>query len=412
MINSKILNKEIIEDFFSFTDKLIIKIDENSKILDHNEAFSKINKQFSFLDELITITHQKKFKETLKQLNDETNITHTKTNFSLNKDDVNDIPITYNLIIHKNEDNTYTIVAEEAPALSHNDAKEYLAMINNFTFTSRELAKTKQKLQRKNSDLALLTKELQELNTNLEEKVRESIEELRKKDEILFKQTKDAAMGEMIDAIAHQWKNPLGVINLINQQIQIQCLLHDEIKKEDILKSIEKSEQQIKHLVETLEEFRTFFRPKTEKQKVSIITLINSVKVLMKDDLIKYNIEISTDGEVENKIKIIPNEFKHVLINLISNSKDAFVDNNVKKREINISAKTEENYITLKVCDNAGGIPESILDKVFISNFTTKENKGTGVGLYMTKQIIEKLEGKIEVFNTKTGACFKVYLKK
>lgn len=412
MINSKILNQEIIKELFNHTNKLIIKVDEYSKILDYNEAFLKINKQFQFLDELITVTHQKKFKETLMHLNEKANVTHTSTNFSLNKDDVNDIPITYNLIINKNEDNTYTIVAEEAPALSHNDAKEYLAMINNFTFTSRELAKTKQKLQRKNSDLALLTKELQELNTNLEEKVRESIEELRKKDEILFKQTKDAAMGEMIDAIAHQWKNPLGVINLINQQIQIQCLLHDEIKKEDILKSIEKSEKQIKHLVETLEEFRSFFRPKTEKQEVSIITLINSVKVLMKDDLKKYSIEINTDGEIEKKIKIIPNEFKHVLINLINNSKDAFVDNDIKNREIIISAKTEKNYTILKICDNAGGIPEDILDKVFISNFTTKDNKGTGVGLYMTKQIIEKLEGKIEVSNIGSGACFKVYLKK
>jgi signal transduction histidine kinase len=131
--------------------------------------------------------------------------------------------------------------------------------------------------------------------------------------------------------------------------------------------------------------------------------------LLVKDELVKNTIKTNLNLEEELYINTNKNELVHVLINLINNAKDAFNENNIKNRVIDISTLKEGDQIILKVCDNAGGIPESIIDKIFDSRFTTKEHmQGTGIGLYMSKQILEKHNAKIEVFNNKNGACFKI----
>lgn len=410
MINSDILNSKIIEKIFEDSHKFIFSIDKDTKILEHNKNFQKYTNDFKYLKDLVTYTHTEALLTCINKLNNINNIEKTTTNFCLTMNNIEDIPISFDLILYFDE-GKILVVAEEKPALSHDDAKEYLSMINNFATTSRELSKTKKSIEKKNLQLNTVSEELRVLNTTLEAKVTKAVDELRQKDEILLKQAKDAAMGEMIDAIAHQWKNPLGVISLLNQQIQIQCLLNDVLNKEEVVEVIAKSEKQIKHLVETLDEFRTFFRPKLVLKKISIKTIIESVALLMKDELTKNQIIISTKGDLEQKIEIIPNEFKHVLINLINNSKDAFIEKNIENRVIEISAYKEKNSVVLKVSDNAGGIPSSIIKRVFEANYTTKNSKGTGIGLYMTKQIVEKLDGTIEVFNENEGACFKICIK-
>lgn len=411
MIDLNILNQEIIEKLFDSKNKFIFLIDKDTKILDFNKNFEKYSNNFKYLKDFTTYTHHKSLFKSIDELSYENKIKKVNMNFSLECSSVEDIPSSYDLVLYLNEDDKILVVAEEKPVLSHNDAREYLSMINEFSIASRELSKTKNILEKKNFELNEVSEELKVLNKNLEVKVEEAVNELREKDKILLKQTKDATMGAMIDAIAHQWKNPLGVVSLVNQQIQIQCLLRDTLDKKEISNFINKSEKQIKHLVETLDEFRSFFRPKSKLQKVSIQTLLDSVTILMKDELIKNQIEIKKEGRLEEKITIVLNEFKHVLINLINNSKDAFISNNIINRRITIKASIENNFTILKICDNAKGIPPSILERVFESNFTTKESKGTGVGLYMTKQIVEKLGGRIEVFNEKDGACFKITLK-
>ena len=410
MINSDILNSKIIEKIFENTHKFIFLIDKDTKILEYNKNFQTYANNFKYLKELVTYTHTDTLLNSINKLDNTHNIEKTTTNFCLTMNSIEDIPVSFDLILYFN-DGEILVVAEEKPALSHNDAKEYLSMINNFSTTSRELSKTKKSIEKKNLQLNAVSEELKILNATLEAKVNKAVDELRQKDEILLKQAKDAAMGEMIDAIAHQWKNPLGVISLLNQQIQIQCLLNDTLNKDEVIEVIEKSEKQIKHLVETLDEFRTFFRPKLVLKKISVKTIINSVTLLMKDELTKNQIIINTSGKTEEKIEIIPNEFKHVLINLINNSKDAFIEKNIKNRVIEFYTYKEKNSVILKVSDNAGGIPSSIIERVFESNYTTKNNKGTGIGLYMTKQIVEKLDGTIEVFNENEGVCFKISFK-
>ncbi len=242
----------------------------------------------------------------------------------------------------------------------------------------------------------------------LEIKIDEAIFETRQKDKRILKNEKLAAMGEMIDSIAHQWKQPVSVIKMCLDMIELD-MMQGHLDKKYITKNIETSNLQIDHLVKTIDEFRDFFKPNESVELFELKTLVQKALLLVKDELIKNSITYTLNIEDEPHININKNSFIHVLINLINNAKDAFNENNISNREIKISAFKDQDQIVLKVCDNAGGIKESIIDRVFESRFTTKDHiKGTGIGLYMSKQILEKYNGSIEVYNSKQGACFKI----
>lgn len=246
------------------------------------------------------------------------------------------------------------------------------------------------------------------LNQTLENKITKAVEDIRHKDKMLMQQSKTAAMGEMIDAIAHQWKNPLAIMRLYAQQIEYN-INSEQINKEEINEFAMKTQLQINHLLNTIDEFRTFFRPAINKEVITIKSIIDSVLLLMKDELIKNNIFTSITGELDTTIKVIPNEFKHVLINFITNSRDAFIENKISNRLIRFEIITDENTTVLRIIDNAGGIPQNIIPSIFEANFTTKEEgKGTGIGLYLTKQILDKLNANIEVYNIDDGVCFHI----
>lgn len=257
-----------------------------------------------------------------------------------------------------------------------------------------------------------LIKENQEYKNYLEHKVDEQISLLRRKDKILQLQSKHAAMGEMIDAIAHQWKQP---IHMIKMNTELLGFDYDDgvLNKKTIEEFQGKTYSYIDHILSTLEEFRRFLRPDKKTMHFNAKNAIDSVLLLLKDELVKYNIEVNIKVENDIEIDAIENEFKHVILNIINNAKDAFVDNDIlEQREINIILKDEKKLHTIFVCDNAGGIPENIINTVFDANMTTKdESKGTGIGLYMSKQIIEKIGGEISVENIKNGVCFKISLK-
>jgi len=217
---------------------------------------------------------------------------------------------------------------------------------------------------------------LKSLNLHLEDMVEQELAQRMQLEKLLAKQTKLAALGEMMDAIEHQWKNPLGVIKLYMDCIELNPEDHQET-----VKYTQKTVYQIDHLLNTIDEFRSFFRPSKKREEVKIKKIIEDTISLMKDELIKNAIEVEIGGDEEGLFTIIPNEFKHVLINLFNNSKDAFNDHNIKNRVIKVFVETNEKENILKICDNAGGIPEDILENIFMANFTTKEEgKGTGRG--------------------------------
>ncbi len=255
------------------------------------------------------------------------------------------------------------------------------------------------------------TKQYSDINKNLEQIVNKEIEKNKKKEELLAQQSKLAALGEMMDAIAHQWKQPIGVIDLSIQNLAVKIEYGQEITNEDIIEVDKSIRKQVSHLVTTIDEFRQFFRPNQQKSTIKVQDIINSTITLMKDELISNKIKTEIIGDDKNEISCIPNEFKHIFINLINNSKDAFNEHKIKDKKIIFDIKKENEKTIIKVSDNAGGIPENIINNIFNSNFTTKTaDKGTGIGLYLTKQIIEKLHATIEVENINYGVCFKIII--
>jgi len=231
-----------------------------------------------------------------------------------------------------------------------------------------------------------------------------------KKDRMLEQQSRLASMGEMIDAIAHQWKQPLNSFSMMSDMLKddFQNSLVDEIYIEEFDSTVH---IQIDYMVNTLSEFRNFFRPATKDENFNFQDIMESIQILMKDELLSQNIDLNIDIDEFLTIDGNINEFKHLFINLISNSIDAFNEKGIKERTIYIKSYEENDAIYIEVEDNAGGIPSSVLETLFMPNITTKaKGKGTGIGLYMSKQIVTKHHGTINVYNTKMGALFTITL--
>jgi len=171
---------------------------------------------------------------------------------------------------------------------------------------------------------------------NKQKELKDILEQQKQKDEDKnTKQSKLASFGEMMDAIAHQWKQPLNSINLSIQKLDLKIIYEEEITNEEIEETSNLIQTQIDHLVSTIDEFRQFFRPNQLQSKVSVKALIESTIELMKNQFISHNIEVKIDCQEDIQILCMPNEFKHVFINLINNAKDAFEeqkgDNNAYK---------------------------------------------------------------------------------
>ena len=178
-----------------------------------------------------------------------------------------------------------------------------------------------------------------------------------------------------------------------------------------IEKFVDNIQEQITHMVSTLSEFRTFFRPDKEPEPFGLKRCIQSVLLLIRDEMLRNNIDVVVDSKCEIIIEGIENEFKHLLLNLLSNARDAFVERQTEERRIFIRFYKRDRQIFVEVEDTAGGIPEAILGDIFKPNFTTKgEGKGTGIGLYMSTQIAQKMHGTLSVENVENGALFRLKL--
>lgn len=247
--------------------------------------------------------------------------------------------------------------------------------------------------------------ELKNSNTNLQKKVTDAVSNLEVKDKILLQSTKMALVGEMVDSVAHQWQQPLTIIKMKLQMLD-EDLKIGNINSKDIKNTIINGENQINHLTNTINEFRSFFRPITNIKSISINEIITNTILLMKDDLIKNCIDTQIQGDLESNINVNKNEFIHVFINIINNAKDAFIENNITNRVIIFAVKKNKDKVKLTITDNAGGIPNNIINQIFEPGFTTKEDQGgTGIGLYMTKQIIHKNKATVDIrtFDYKTS---------
>lgn len=242
----------------------------------------------------------------------------------------------------------------------------------------------------------------------LKKEVEKRIEQIRKQDELLLSQSKSAAMGEMISAIAHQWRQPLNTLSLYNITLESK----EYLSKEDIKEFREKSNNVISQMSQTINDFRDFFKPNKNKEKFFVSKSLQKVLGMLEAQLKEKNILIKNSVDTELTLFNFKSEFEQVLINLLNNAKDAILKTISQKKigVIEIISFQSDTEIVLEILDNGGGIEMGIIDKIFEPYFTTKfESQGTGLGLYMSKMIIERnMGGKLIVSNNKHGASFKI----
>ncbi len=245
------------------------------------------------------------------------------------------------------------------------------------------------------------TKELTQLNDSLEKKISKEVQQNRKKDIIMFQQARLASLGEMLNNIAHQWRQPLGSISMIVQSFQTKMQL-GKLTNEFVDEKVNDALLLASNMSNTLDDFKNFFSPDKAKITFDIENCIEHSIELSKYLLSKENIKIELVIKDKITINSYYNELSHVFLNIISNSKDALCSNVDKNdRIIKIMVSKYKNHIMINMMDNGGGIPDEIVPKIFEPYYTTKyKSAGTGIGLYMSKQIIEKhINGSISYKN-------------
>ena len=245
------------------------------------------------------------------------------------------------------------------------------------------------------------TKELQELNNYLEIRVSKEVTQNRKKDLIMFQQARLASLGEMLNNIAHQWRQPLGSITMIIQSFQTKMQL-GKLNQTFLDEKVQDALLLANNMSNTLDDFKNFFSPNKIKSEFFIKDCIEQSLDLSKYLLNQESIEVRLFIRKNIKINTYYNELSHVFLNIISNSKDALCSNvNKNDRIIKIIVNIFKNNLIVNIVDNGGGIQNDILPKIFEPYYTTKyKSAGTGIGLYMTKQIIEKhMNGEITCKN-------------
>lgn len=256
-------------------------------------------------------------------------------------------------------------------------------------------------------------KELEELNEKLEERVFESVKKIRDHEEMLLLQSKNAIMGEMLEMIAHQWRQPLTSIGMISNNMLFNIIIseNNELDKELFKNELDDINKQIKYLSSTIDDFRGFFKESKTKEKVLIENVLQKSISLTKKQLDQNSIEIELINTCSDLvINTYKNELTQVLLNLIYNSKDAFEPQNIKNKKIIIECFLRDKNLIIELKDNAGGIDKDVMTKIFQPYFSTKKEKnGTGLGLYMSRIILQKhLAADISVRNEYGGAVFSI----
>ena len=254
------------------------------------------------------------------------------------------------------------------------------------------------------------TKELQELNSILEERIQSKVHELVEKDALILAQSRQAAMGEMISMIAHQWRQPLSTITLQISNIKINALL-GKASVEQTNDALEHISETIIYLSDTIDDFQSFFKPNKLLELHPICELVERGTNFAKPRLVVANIELSFTCNEQVHIMTYANEFAQVIINIINNAIDAHLDAKTPTPYIKVEITTQATHTKIVITDNAGGIDLKSINNIFEPYYSTKGKNGTGLGLYMSKIIIEKeLGGTLYASNTDTGAAFSIEL--
>lgn len=255
--------------------------------------------------------------------------------------------------------------------------------------------------------------ELESLNQSLEEKVKIEIEKNREKEQLLIQKSKLIALGEMISNIAHQWRQPLSELSSILMFIKFKFDLN-ALDSQTMDKKSKEATQVLEYMSHTIDDFRNFFMPKKDKEEFYLNKVINSIMTIVSSGLQNNNINVEINIDDNITLKTYLNEYQQVILNILKNAKDILIEKNIKNPLIKMEAKIDETHIILTIEDNGGGVFVEPLNKIFEPYFTTKsKSDGTGIGLYMSKIIVEKnMQGILKVENTNLGAKFYICIPK
>jgi C4-dicarboxylate-specific signal transduction histidine kinase len=251
--------------------------------------------------------------------------------------------------------------------------------------------------------------EIERLNKTLEERVHKEVQNNRLKDRQILQQSRLAQMGEMISMIAHQWRQPLSAISSAGSVINLKAQL-GTLDKESALNVSKDIATYTQHLSATIDDFRNFFKQDKSKTPTSYTNIINSVLNIIKVSLANRNIEVILDLNCHDSFMTYSNELKQVIINIVKNAQDVLSEKSIENKYIKIKTFIVDTKHILEISDNGGGIDDNVIEKIFDPYFSTKLQKdGTGLGLYMSKIIIEDhCKGKLTCHNTEDGVCFRI----
>jgi len=367
--------------------------------------YNHINNEIGELkEEYSTLAKQKDGFELLLNVTMEMIFIHNK---KLDIIDVNKTAVN-SLELYKKEE----LLTKNLQIFLFEDSKE--SIDKHLSSHSTEVFESVLNIHGKKMDVLMRTQELEMENQEFYITTMLDISEIKQKENQLIQQNKFAQLGEMLSMIAHQWRQPLNVISAMNEVIRLNIRKKDFDEKK-IINLSKNISNQIQYLSKTINDFKEFFLPTKEPMNTTLDYIINAVLDLVEPSLQKNQIELILELNAKSKIKTHISELKQVLINLIRNAEDAIVEHRKDNRVIHIMTyERRKDNIALKIADNGGGIPPDISKSIFEPYFSTKIDKnGTGLGLYMSKLIIEKhCHGSIEVHNTQDGAEFFIELPK
>lgn len=260
----------------------------------------------------------------------------------------------------------------------------------------------------KKSRLEEATRSLDALNQELESRIKAEVSMSREKDMVMYRQSRFASMGEMIGNIAHQWRQPLMELSAILMELQAAIHFKKKVTEDEIVQTISSSNRVIQFMSHTIDDFRNFFSPQKDLKIFCVNDVVSEALHIMKATLEHHRISVEVQTYVSQaRAYGLKNEYAQVIINLLSNAKDVLVIRNIHHGHIIVKIEESEAHSKVSVIDNAGGIHEEDVAHVFEPFFTKEKSNGTGIGLFMSRMIIENnMQGTITVENVEHGAFF------
>ncbi len=263
------------------------------------------------------------------------------------------------------------------------------------------------------SNRKILEQRLEELNANLEERIKKEIRKNENSTKQLIQQSRLAQMVEMISMIAHQWRQPLAAISATTNNLLVKLMIEDKVNKKSFEEELILITEYSKHLSSTIDDFRNFFKTDKEKEEFDLEEVIKKSISITKTSIESKNIKLEIDLEKNLTLFSYATEIQQVILNIIKNAEDILTEKDIPNKKICITTyKRNDHSIIIKIQDNGGGIEESLIEKIFDPYFSTKSDKdGTGLGLYMSRIIInDHCKGNLKVINENNGATFLIDL--